>query len=466
MGKKKEPSPPVENEELDEGEFEVRKIVGHKMDEEETDRVRYLYRVRWVGYTSADDTWEPRESLEGGAEVILQQYIDRRKDKGYVFFRDGQRKSKVAKYLQANGVGEEVLSFDAGDDEAALSSDEEGFEPEDDEEARKKSKKEKKKSSSSSSNDRDGEKDKKRKKRESEAAAADEDDQMDQDEGASYKKSRRTSGSPMTIPPSVLRGRDERDKAKKEKSEKENSASLAAESSRFKKPSSKRSEEDTLSSLNKKKETRRPSTALAHESDEEDARAAKEIGEALKRSPLKEKKADQQSTRRKSEEVAPRSSSSNKVPPITPEEPIKVATLPATEQHNNTHEEEEEEEEEDLPLGSDINRKLPSWEGLLIVESLEQSHSSSTTTPPPNGTTIGDAKEYKWLIRWNENIQAGTKIMPEEWVGNTLARNKFPQGLLSFYEDHLKFKSTPEDEDDLPNAGGVNGDDGTAMDQN
>lgn len=408
---------------------------------------------------------EPKESLEGGAEGILEEYINDRKNNGYVFFREGSKKSKVIKYLNDNNVDEDVLGYDAGgggtDDEL-----EEEIEQEQEGD-------EKKKSSSSSKTkktdkaaaekekekaEKKKEKERKRKKRESEAAASsssarngDDDDAMEEDDddrraSSSYnKKHKRNSKSPIPIPPSVLRGRDERDKAKKEKADKdkENTAASAAESP-SKKPSSKRSNGDDDDALSKKKE-KRPSQAAAVTNDSEDDNEA--IETSLKRSPLKEKKADQ----RKSEE--PPHSSNNDTASKNIDEPVKaphVATIPISRA-------EEEADEELLPLGSDVNAKIASWEDLLTVESLEQQ----------NGP---DDKEYKWLIRWNDEVQAnGKRISPEEWIGNKLARRKFPQGLLSFYEDHLKFKSTPEDdEDQIEGPQGVNGDavgGGTAMQQ-
>lgn len=157
--------------------------------------------------------------------------------------------------------------------------------------------------------------------------------------------------------------------------------------------------------------------------------------EQMKRSPLKEKKADQRKSEEPSSQRKPVSTEKSKVP-LSSSTPNKAPVVAAA----------AEEEESDLILGSTINAKLSSWEDLLTVESLEQDMSSI-------------AKEYKWFVSWNDDS------LGEEWITNDIARKKCPQKLLSFYEDHLKFKSNPEMEDnEMEGQGAVNGDD-AAMDQ-
>uniref|UniRef100_UPI004072FD1B M-phase phosphoprotein 8 n=1 Tax=Homo sapiens TaxID=9606 RepID=UPI004072FD1B len=54
---------------MEDGEdvFEVEKILDMK-----TEGGKVLYKVRWKGYTSDDDTWEPEIHLEDCKEVLLE----------------------------------------------------------------------------------------------------------------------------------------------------------------------------------------------------------------------------------------------------------------------------------------------------------------------------------------------------------------------------------------------------------
>ncbi|NXM32854.1 MPP8 phase, partial [Oxyruncus cristatus] len=54
-------------EDEDEDVFEVEKILDMK-----TEGGKVLYKVRWKGYTSDDDTWEPEVHLEDCKEVLLE----------------------------------------------------------------------------------------------------------------------------------------------------------------------------------------------------------------------------------------------------------------------------------------------------------------------------------------------------------------------------------------------------------
>ncbi|XP_029458358.1 M-phase phosphoprotein 8 isoform X2 [Rhinatrema bivittatum] len=59
---------PVDSEQDDEEDvYEVEKIIDFK-----TEAGEILYRVRWKGYTSDDDTWEPEAHLEDCKEVLLE----------------------------------------------------------------------------------------------------------------------------------------------------------------------------------------------------------------------------------------------------------------------------------------------------------------------------------------------------------------------------------------------------------
>ncbi|XP_074938875.1 M-phase phosphoprotein 8 [Phalacrocorax aristotelis] len=57
----------AESEEEEEDVFEVEKILDVK-----TEGGKILYKVRWKGYTSDDDTWEPEVHLEDCKEVLLE----------------------------------------------------------------------------------------------------------------------------------------------------------------------------------------------------------------------------------------------------------------------------------------------------------------------------------------------------------------------------------------------------------
>lgn len=53
--------------------YEVSYIVTEKMH-----RGRCIYLVRWTGYGSADDTWEPLENLQEGAPLVLDKWRSRK----------------------------------------------------------------------------------------------------------------------------------------------------------------------------------------------------------------------------------------------------------------------------------------------------------------------------------------------------------------------------------------------------
>ena len=52
-----------------EEEYEGEAIVGHK-----TTRGGIRYQIKWKGYSSAENTWEPESALIPNAKEILQQY--------------------------------------------------------------------------------------------------------------------------------------------------------------------------------------------------------------------------------------------------------------------------------------------------------------------------------------------------------------------------------------------------------
>ncbi|XP_041114733.1 M-phase phosphoprotein 8 isoform X2 [Polyodon spathula] len=74
--------------ELDEAEnvFEVEQIIDMKIEKGEI-----TYRVRWKGYTSEDDTWEPEAHLESCKEVLLAYQRKLAENKAKVAKRDNQK---------------------------------------------------------------------------------------------------------------------------------------------------------------------------------------------------------------------------------------------------------------------------------------------------------------------------------------------------------------------------------------
>ena len=55
--------------------FEVQKVVGRRMG-----KAGVEYKVRWVGYTAAEDTWEPADNLSGGASLCVKAWLARNPD--------------------------------------------------------------------------------------------------------------------------------------------------------------------------------------------------------------------------------------------------------------------------------------------------------------------------------------------------------------------------------------------------
>ena len=49
----------------DDNVYEVERIVDHRTESGVT-----LFRVHWLGYDDADDTWEPQKNLEGCQELV------------------------------------------------------------------------------------------------------------------------------------------------------------------------------------------------------------------------------------------------------------------------------------------------------------------------------------------------------------------------------------------------------------
>ena len=63
----------------DEVEYEVERIMGHRMSDPSTHpgkEATMLYKVKWKGYDKPTSSWEPAASFEGSEEV-LRRYRER-----------------------------------------------------------------------------------------------------------------------------------------------------------------------------------------------------------------------------------------------------------------------------------------------------------------------------------------------------------------------------------------------------
>ncbi|XP_016151752.1 PREDICTED: M-phase phosphoprotein 8, partial [Ficedula albicollis] len=90
---------PEEDEEQDGADvFEVEKILDVK-----TEGGKTLYKVRWKGYTSDDDTWEPEAHLEDCKEVLLE-------------FRKNNKPKPVKKDIQKPSLNDDIFEAESDSD--------------------------------------------------------------------------------------------------------------------------------------------------------------------------------------------------------------------------------------------------------------------------------------------------------------------------------------------------------------
>lgn len=83
---------------------------------------------------------------------------------------------------------------------------------------------------------------------------------------------------------------------------------------------------------------------------------------------------------------------------------------------------EKEKEEATASPGSVVFAREATWEHCIqALETLEQEE---------------EGTGYRWYVQWNGGHGS-------EWIANKKARKMFPQRLITFYEDHLKFKAGP-----------------------
>ncbi|XP_048197638.1 M-phase phosphoprotein 8 [Perognathus longimembris pacificus] len=92
-----------ESEEDGEDVFEVEKILDMK-----TEAGKILYKVRWKGYTSDDDTWEPEIHLEDCKEVLLEFKKEISENKAKSFKKDIQRLSLNSDIFEANSDSDQL----------------------------------------------------------------------------------------------------------------------------------------------------------------------------------------------------------------------------------------------------------------------------------------------------------------------------------------------------------------------
>ena len=70
--------------------------VSHIVEEDYSNPNQRVFLVRWLGYTSASDSWEPLENLEDGAIEVVREW-DRKK-------KQAQKRKAAETKLSANNV--------------------------------------------------------------------------------------------------------------------------------------------------------------------------------------------------------------------------------------------------------------------------------------------------------------------------------------------------------------------------
>ena len=85
----------------DDEEFIVEKICDHQIRKNKT-----FYLIKWKGYDSKENTWEPEENLN--CEVLLNEYKAE-----HIFFQNSQKKSKNSKKYEKKPISE-IVGFKEG----------------------------------------------------------------------------------------------------------------------------------------------------------------------------------------------------------------------------------------------------------------------------------------------------------------------------------------------------------------
>lgn len=70
--------------------------VSHIVEEKWLNPDKREFRIRWLGYSSEDDTWEPSENLADGASHVIREW-DRKKDLAKRKAKGGDANSKQPK---------------------------------------------------------------------------------------------------------------------------------------------------------------------------------------------------------------------------------------------------------------------------------------------------------------------------------------------------------------------------------
>jgi Chromo (CHRromatin Organisation MOdifier) domain len=71
--------------------------VSHIVEEKWSNPNNREFKVRWVGYTSDDDTWEPMENLADGASHVIREWDRQRKMLAKRKAKEGDADSKQPK---------------------------------------------------------------------------------------------------------------------------------------------------------------------------------------------------------------------------------------------------------------------------------------------------------------------------------------------------------------------------------
>ena len=69
--------------------FLIEDVVNHKKDGD-----TIYYQIKWVGYPTDDNTWEPLDNIRKPASGLISNYLDKLKLDKTVWFPDIKRKRK------------------------------------------------------------------------------------------------------------------------------------------------------------------------------------------------------------------------------------------------------------------------------------------------------------------------------------------------------------------------------------